>query len=227
MAKSKEKIIAHRLRRKGWSLSDISKKINISKSTVSLWCRDLKLTKKENSLLLNNIIKSGHKGRIAGANANRKKKEVLIDFYNKSGKKNIGDISRRELMMLGAALYWAEGSKNGKFSFSNSDPDMILFICAWLKDAMKIKKEDFMPRIFINDTHRPRIKKVLRYWSGLLKLPIEQFGNPTFLKIRQKKVYDNHDNYYGVLALRIRRSSKLRYHVLGLIDAIKRQNKPM
>ena len=227
MAKSKEKIQAHNLRRKGWSLLSISKKLGVSKSTVSLWCKDMKLTKKQSEALLNNAIKLGNRGRIIGANANKRKKEERIDFYNKSAKKDVGVISRRELFMLGVALYWAEGSKTDKFSFSNSDPEMILFLCLWLEVAMGIKKKEFMPRIFINDIHRPRIKKVLKYWSVLLRLPIEQFGNPTFLKMKQKKIYSNHDNYYGTLALRVRNSSGLKYRVLGLIDAIKGQKMPM
>lgn len=82
-----------------------------------------------------------------------------------------------------------------------------------------------MPRIFINEIHRQRIKKVLNFWSNLLQLPIEQFGNPVLLKMKQRKIYDNHESYYGVLSLKIRKSTKLKYHIRGLIGAMKQNMK--
>ncbi len=61
----------------------------------------------------------------------------------------------------------------------------------------------------------------MNYWSDLLELPIEQFGNPVLLKMKQKKVYENYDEYYGVLSLKVRKSSDLKYRILGLIDAMR------
>nr|KKS47494.1 MAG: hypothetical protein UV11_C0015G0001 [Candidatus Giovannonibacteria bacterium GW2011_GWF2_42_19] len=53
---------------------------------------------------------------------------------------------------------------------------------------------------------------------------MRQFGNPVFLVHKQKKVYENYHHYYGVLALRVRKSSRLKYEILGLIDALKKSN---
>lgn len=47
MAKSKEKNKALILRQNGESIKDIAKRLKISKSTVSLWCRDIKLTSEQ------------------------------------------------------------------------------------------------------------------------------------------------------------------------------------
>ena len=58
----------------------------------------------------------------------------------------------------------------------------------------------------------------------MLNLPVRQFGNPVFLVHKQKKVYENYHHYYGVLALRVRKSSRLKYEILGLIDALKKSN---
>ena len=102
----------------------------------------MKLTKKQSEVLINNAIKLGNRGRIIGANANKRKKEERIDFYNKSAKKDVGIISRRELFMVGVALYWAEGSKTDKFSFSNSDPDMILFCVCGLRWLWALKRRN-------------------------------------------------------------------------------------
>ena len=44
MAKSRDKIKARKLRKKGESIKKIANLLNISTSTVSLWCRDVELT---------------------------------------------------------------------------------------------------------------------------------------------------------------------------------------
>ncbi|PIU37083.1 hypothetical protein COT02_02695 [Candidatus Roizmanbacteria bacterium CG07_land_8_20_14_0_80_34_15] len=44
MAKSKEKLQALRLRRKGESIKKIAKLVKVSVSTASLWCHDVELT---------------------------------------------------------------------------------------------------------------------------------------------------------------------------------------
>lgn len=41
--------------------------------------------------------------------------------------KEIGRLSKRDLLILGCALYWAEGNKKERWSvrFCNSDPEII------------------------------------------------------------------------------------------------------
>jgi hypothetical protein len=227
MAKFEKRLDARKLRRKGYSIFSIARCLGVSKSSVSVWCRDLKLTQKQANRLLENAINAGHKGRMIGAEMNRRKKEERIAFHKESGEKEIGKLSDRDLLMTGIALYWGEGNKKGKtkLSFANSDPEAILFMYKWFQKAMDVGKNEFMPRIFINEIHGSRIKKVVKFWSSLLNLPIEQFGKPFLLKMKQKKVYENHDNYYGVLALGVRKSTDLKYRILGLINALKNSNK--
>jgi len=123
---------------------------------------------------------------------------------------------------MGAALYWAEGSKGSKLSFVNSDPQMILFMYRWFQESLGVKNEEFIVRVFINEMHAPRISVVVAFWKNLLNLPKDQFRSTVFIKTKQRKVYENHDMYYGMLALRIRRSTHLLYKIEGLINAIKK-----
>lgn len=217
MAKSILKIKAQKLRKKGKSINFIASFLNIPKSTVSIWCKDVELTKKQKEKL----IKNSGKGRLMGAQANKEKKEKCIEFYKKNGKKEIGKLSERDFLIAGLALYWAEGSKTYKLAFSNSEPVAIKFMFLWFKKIMKVKNEEFMPCVFINSVHKNRINKVLSFWSEFLKLPMNQFRNPVFLNVKSKKVYENFENYYGVMSLRIKRGTNLRYKILGLIEAIK------
>ena len=47
MAKSLKKLEAIKLRQSGLSIKDISSKIEIARSTVSIWCRDVVLSKND------------------------------------------------------------------------------------------------------------------------------------------------------------------------------------
>lgn len=126
--------------------------------------------------------------------------------------------------MIGVALYWAEGSKTDStygFNFINTDPDMIKLMCVWLCNIAGIDKKDIKACVCINSTHKYRINDVLKFWSSLLKLPLSQFSDTYFSKVKRKNTYQNHENYYGLLRLRVVKSANLRYKIQGLIGIIK------
>lgn len=225
MAKFEKRQVARNLRKRGHSIGAIAAVLGVSKSSVSLWCTDLKLTKRQREVLRANAIKAGHKGRVIGAEMNRKKKLDRIAFFKESGKKGIGVISQRDLLMVAIALYWAEGAKTeSRFMFINSDPKMVKMMTQFLKEVLGVPKDQLRATIQINETHRPRIKKILSFWSSLLHLPRDQFGKPYFIKTVSKKVYDNHDSYYGILRLSVAKGSAVQYRMLGLINALKPDN---
>lgn len=221
MAKFEKKLEAINLRKKGLSILDISRKLNVSKASASLWCRDIELNKRQKDSLYNKMVEAGHKGRLIGANKNKENRLKEIEHYDFLAVETINNLNKKERLILLSALYWAEGLKNnGSFTFTNSDPVMIKIVSKILIDDFNVKKEDLMPRISINMIHKHRIDSVLKFWSNLLELPIGYFGNPYFSIAKQKKVYDNHDRYFGVLILKIKNGTKYRYKVLSLIKAI-------
>ena len=222
MSKFDIKMRALELRRKGVSIKSIAEKLGVSKGTSSVWCRDVVLTKEQEKNLKEGMIRAGHKGRMLGAEMNKKKKTDAIAFYRKSGKNDIESLSKRELFLTGVALYWAEGVKaqQTRLAFVNSDAKLILFMYRWFGVCLHVKPEEFAPRIFINEIHKKREKILVEHWSSLLQLPKEQFGNVVFLKMKQKKVYENYDSYFGVLSLGVSKSTHLKYKILGLIEAL-------
>lgn len=220
MAKFEKRLEARKLRGQGLSILRIAQQVGVSKSTASVWCEDLKLTKKQQEVLIRNSLNGRLRGSLKGAETNRKKKLERIKFYLSEGEKEIVNLSDRDFLMAGLGLYWGEGAKSGRLSLINSDPVVIAFMYAWFQTVFQVQKEDFMPRIFINEMHHSRIKEVVTFWSRLLSLPAKQFGNPTFLKSKAKKIYENYDSYYGVLALQVRKGTELRYRILGLIGAM-------
>ncbi len=224
MSKSIEKEKAIILRRSGESVKDISKKLGVSKSTASVWCRSIILDNVQKDFLYKKMVKAGHKGRLMGAEKNHNNKvEVMRSDYSFAENK-LNNISSRDMLIAGICLYWSEGSKkDAGLIFTNSDPDLIIFMKKWYKEVFGINDFELMPRIFINQIHRKRIDKVLCFWSKLLMLPKKQFGNPTFLNVHNKKTYENFDDYYGVMALRVRNPVRFKYKVMGLIEAFRKQ----
>jgi hypothetical protein len=224
MSKFELKSKVYKMRTEGLSIGRIAYELNLSKSTVSLWCGDMKLPQSMKDELKNKMILAGHRGRLKGAETNKNKKISSILKAKEWARNQFSVFSSREKMIACTALYWAEGSKTESttgFVFVNSDPKMIYSVYKWLLESGLILTEDIKPRLSINIVHKPRIKKVLNFWSNLLELPTAQFGNVFYIKTPPKKLYSNHDHYYGILRLGVRRSTNLKYKILALVDRMK------
>lgn len=221
MAKFILKKHAIELRKQGKSIRNIANILTLSKSTVSDWCRSILLTEKQKNMLIKQGIDGRNRGRMIGAEMNRKKKESRVNFFRQEALDTFKSLSDREIELISAALYWAEGAKtDSRFMFVNSDPTMIKLLYLYMVNVMKVAKNRIRPVVQINEIHRTRIHKVLKFWSNLLELPTDYFGNTYYIKTVHKKVYDNHDSYYGILRMRITKSSDYQYKMLGIINAI-------
>ena len=152
MAHLKEKIQAIKLRKKGNSIGDIARKINVSKSVVSLWCRDITLNDQQIEKLHRKMMVGSYKGRMIFLEKvrNNRKEETLK--LNNEGIKEVGSINKRDLLVGGIGLYWAEGTKSlnaEQTSFSNSNPRMILWMIRWFEEVFGVTKDRFIFQIRI------------------------------------------------------------------------------
>lgn len=135
----------------------------------------------------------------------------------------INKISDRDLLIAGACLYWAEGAKTrGRFIFVNSDPIMIKIVYIFLIKIIKINTELIRLTVQINLIHKKRIKKVMRFWSEYLNIPLKNFSKPYYVNVAPKKKYENYDNYYGILRFQVLKGSSLQYKMLGFIEMFKK-----
>lgn len=160
------------------------------------------------------------RGLLKGARMNKEKKLARIDLHQKNAKKALRTLNKRELLVAGLGLYWGEGVKNGNTAIVNSDPRVIAFAVKWFTLGLGVDRKDLRPRIFINHIHASRVDVIRKYWSRYLSIPEGQFGNTILIKRENKKVYENHDSYYGILMLRVSKATDLKYKILGLIDAL-------
>lgn len=170
--KLEERNNARKLRLQGSSIKQISKQLNVAKSSVSFWVRDIILSddqKKELSVkgIKKEVIERRRITRLANEN---KRRQIIID----SAAAEIKNISKRELWLIGVMLYWAEGGKTQSVvRFSNSDPNMIKIIMVFFRRICNVPEEKFRGHIHIH----PHLDYYAaeKHWSLITKIPLTQF----------------------------------------------------
>jgi transposase-like protein len=226
MARYKERIIALDLRRSGKSILEIARTLGVAKSTVSLWCSDIALTKSQIDLISRNRALGIRKGQLVSAERKRGKRLAKVEAYKNQGLRDLKKLSDDAFFAAGLALYLAEGAKTlRRVFFVNSDPRVIDLILRWLEKFFAVPRTGIAPSILINHIHKPRITVVQTFWSRYLGIPASQFRATTFVKTKHKKVYKNHDNYFGTLRFQVLKGTELSYRIMGLIEGLLQHTK--
>lgn len=217
--KTKEKEKAVKLRRRGFSYSEILKQVPVAKSTLSLWLRSVGLSKRQKQRLTKKKLAAA----LRGAQAKRRYKQALIKEIKDKAKKEIKKLTRKELWLLGTVLYWAEGTKEKEYrssrvSLGNSDPRMILLFLKWLKEICLISPSDLNYEIYIHETANWR--KAKKFWVNTLAIPDEQIK----IYFKRHKINSKRrnvgKNYHGLMRIRVKKSINLNRKIAGWIEGI-------
>lgn len=221
MAKSKERLLARQMRKNGYSVKTISRELLVSRSSVSIWVRDIILTPKQLRQLNQNSIDGRNKGRTTTSLIYQKRREkIRLDSLHYA-QKIIGKLSSKEFLILGTALYWAEGNKKSHaVRFTNSDPNLIKFAINWFTQCFNVTPERFGAFVGINESHRKRERKVIEYWSAVSGIHPNQFRKTIFKKAINKKVYDNPNAHFGTLTIYVLKPIRIYNRIIGLINAL-------
>ena len=206
------------LRSRGASLNELASRLNVPKSTIRYWCRDIALS----DVHQKRLFRRQKLGGIRAAEKIRALRMQREKILCAEGCAEIGEVSKRELLLIGAALYWAEGYRkgSGEFGFTNSDPHMIQFILRWLNEACSIPRDRIYLRVCVNASHKKRLSAIHQFWSQTTGMPLSQFSNPTLIHVSSKKKYLNSAEYFGTLRIKVRRSTDLRRKIIGWIEGL-------
>lgn len=195
------KLKARDLRKRGLSVKKIERRLKVSRSSVSLWVRDVHLTKKQLERLYLNKRRSGLRGCIIAAMNKIKKRKEITERLMKEGVKEIGKLSRRDKFIAGIALYFAEGNKGDKnVSFSNSDPRAIKFMMDWLRETCKVSETKFRGSLYLHDNLNE--VKARQFWSKLIKVPLKQFTKTYIVKNNPHRLRKS-KHIYGVFRITV------------------------
>lgn len=173
MKKSSEKELAIKMRLRGMSYSQIKTKINVSKSTLSIWLEKYPLSPERIRLL-----RDFNPRRIENCrNTKLQKRNARLDKIYKEMSREIGSFSNRDLFIAGLFLYWGEGTKAARdtVAFTNTDPNMLKFFIKWMKN-FGIPEEKM--RVKLHLYQDMDINEKIKFWSDELKIPKENFRKP-------------------------------------------------
>jgi transcriptional regulator with XRE-family HTH domain len=219
-----KKFLAQELRRKGWSISEIARKLKMHKSgSISKWCRDISLTSEQIERLAKKQESGSYKGRMIASEKLRKARMREVKLLRNEGLKEIGKLNKRDLFIAGVGIYWSEGETypgSDRVSFINSDPKMILLMLRWFRDICKVSDDKFSLQVKINKIHQKRVKEVEDYWSKLTKIPLDQFNKTILIESQNKKIYPNFNEHYGTLRVVVRQGTQLRRKINGWIEGL-------
>lgn len=188
------------LRKKGFSYTEIQKKLNIQipKSTMSYICQKLKLTSKQQQRLKNKSLEKLKMARKKAIAVNRTKRNLFLKHLYQQNLSVINKIDKNALKIALALLYLGEGAKWAKhrrLTLGSSDPNIIRIYISLLKICYGISAHDLHCRIQYR--HDQDIKKLEKYWSNLTKIPLKNFYK-TKADPRTKGKPTKNNNYKGV-----------------------------
>lgn len=209
----KLKSAAIKLRKQGNSYREISKKLDISKSTLSYWLKDVKLKPVHQRRLYTKQVRILSKG--PKSQKERRAREVKLLVDQAKGSINLpldGEVFR----FFGVGLYWAEGAKGKMMQITNSDPHLILFMVRWLEKVFSVKPNKL--RVYLNLYPQQDEAKIKKFWSDLTDIPLVNFGK-TFIKPISKNFKKN-NLYFGTVRIYVPRSTDLKYKMLGWLEAL-------
>ncbi len=213
---------AKKMRKSGMSLGDISKKLNVTKSTLSFWCKDMILTESAIKKIKTQGKLESVRGLLRFSELKRKERIERNILQRQEGIKALGTLSDRDILMVGFGLYWGEGYKyeNGEFGFTNSNPYMIRFYFKWL-GLWNVEKDSLIFRLTLNEFFRKEENNIKSFWINFLGITKEQFSKTTYIQTNLKKAsLKNIEKYKGILRVKVRKGTTLRNKILGAIEYI-------
>ena len=166
--KTKEKSEVRRLRsEEGRSVKEIAKLVGVSSSSVSLWVRDIKLTKIQIERLNSRV------GRRLIGHSNRDYFLSLRSKYQQEGRElSKIDNDFQNLCML----YWGEGFKDrNSLAFANTDQSMLKYYISLVRKCLMVDNDKFRIVVHRHSDTPMTEKEINGYWSKLLDLPLSCF----------------------------------------------------
>ncbi|MFE2301588.1 hypothetical protein ACFXAW_25780 [Streptomyces sp. NPDC059445] len=205
---------ARELRLQGWTYDRIQLELGCSKSSISLWVRDLPQperptrTREEASAIARR-----------GWEATLRKREEERRQTKRVAAAEVGAMTDRELFLVGVGLYWAKGSKSKPYRrqerivFVNSDPDMITVFLAWLH-LLGVERERLRFAVHIHETADAGAAE--EFWAEHVGIETADLLKTSVKKHNPRTNRKNTDElYHGCLRVGVRGGADLYRRIEG------------
>lgn len=225
----KDKIEATKLRLQGFSYNQINKKLGVPKSTLSGWFKDLQISKEAQEKINKRRHDKSFEGILKSSKLQTKRAQERVREERSNSKKDIKSLSKRELLILGTALYWGEGYKRPVFinniqkthhsiSLSNSDPELAKIFIRFLEEVCEISRKEMKASVRIYE-HMNK-EKVLKFWQEITNIPKENFRSDDYISKASKGKRFFNRLPYGTIQINANNTRKF-HKIMGWIDGLK------
>ncbi len=207
-AKDADRERARALRLEGKTYQQIRAELGASKSTLSMWLRDLPHPEPRRT------AHAAHMRCVKRERTNAQRTAEKAAAFAE-----VGSISGRELMLLGVALYWAAGAKGKPYScrerinFTNSDPGMIRLFLRWL-DLIGVEHARRQFQVSIHES--ADVAGAEQYWRSVIGVSYVRFQLAVLERHNPKTARkQTGSDYHGCLTVRVLQSGRLYRRVDG------------
>jgi hypothetical protein len=212
---------ARQLREQGLAYNRIAAELGVSKSSVSLWVRDLPRPERLSYEECCRRVAEGVRRYWA---AERPVREARREATCAAAAAEIGALTQRELLIAGAIAYWCEGSKNKPYlradrvTFMNSDPALITLFLRFL-DAAGVDRNMIAYRVYIHET--ADVAGAESFWLQVTGADPALFRRPALKRHQPHTVRKNVGvNYRGCLRVDVRKNMELYRRIEGWTRAV-------
>lgn len=188
---------AIKLRKSGLSIKAIARQLSAAQSSVSIWTRGVALTDSQSRALKANTHspESIAKRTLSRLASEKAKRDLVVN----AAVSDIGQLTDRELRLICAALYWAEGTKKrGAVQFANGDPRMIRLMLYFFRNVCKVDEKKLRCHIHIHESLDPQNAE--KYWQQITAISPEQFYR-TYNKPNKSSKGTRNSLPYGVCSI--------------------------
>lgn len=171
--------------KEGLSYSEILQKVNVAKSTLSYWLRDIELNATQKNALQKRLQpKFALRVEHFREAMQKKRQDRNFGLYKKYLLK-FKKISGGAEFISGLTLYWGEGDKKNRsrIGVANTDPKLILFFKKWLHSQFEISYNVMRGELHLYENMN--IAKEEKFWQDTLSLPKAQFYKTQVRKLQK------------------------------------------
>ena len=186
---------------------EIASRLGVSKSSVSLWVRDLPTPSR---LTYEECRKRSVAGTRRYWEAERPARDAARSAIRDAAAAEIGQLSEREILLIGAIAYWCEGTKSKPHRRHE---------CVVFTNSAGYPRSQLAFRIHIHEN--ADIEAAQQFWLNATGASPDQFRRPTLKRHNPKTVRRNVGAaYHGCLRIDVLRSGDLYRRIDGWIAGI-------
>ncbi|MGN9889931.1 helix-turn-helix domain-containing protein [Micromonospora sp. L31] len=209
------------LRGQGCSVNDIAQRLGVAKSTAYQWVRHLPLDGSDEAA----ARRRAHSNAMTDARwaAHRAARDEAQAAAHRAAAGVVGALTERDLLLLGAAIYWCEGSKSKPWrrqdhvQFVNSDARLLRLFLRFL-ETCGVDRNVPTYRVSIHES--TDVVAAEQWWVHTLELPATRFQRATLKRHRPTIRYNTQEEYHGCLVIDVPRSRELYWRIEGLFAGL-------